>query len=74
MAKDKNLTDLQKIGLNIKKYRVQKNYTQENLAYDADISNRTIQRLENGHNDAKVSTLLKISRILKINAKDLLDL
>lgn len=55
------------IGLQIKKYRKEKNMTQLDLATRADMDVRQIQRLERGHTSATLKTLLKLVSGMDIN-------
>ena len=48
------------VGKNIKKYREIKGLTQEQLADKIGTKKSYISRVENGHADIQVSTLLKI--------------
>lgn len=54
----------------IKKLRVEKQFSQEQLAEKAKVSVRTIQRLEAG-NDASISTLNLIAGALGVEVGDL---
>lgn len=56
----------------IKKLRIEKGYSQEQLAEKANVSIRTVQRLEAG-NDASISTLSLIAGALDVEVNDLFD-
>lgn len=49
-----------------------RNFTQEELAGLSGIDRSTIQRLEAGSSDAKISHLLRIARALNVHVTDLL--
>ena len=56
------------IAKNLKKYRLKKGWTQEQLSRKVDVSYNTIIKLEtNGIKDPRVSTLKKITDILGIS-------
>lgn len=57
----------------IKKYRILRNYTQEELAEILEISTRQLQRLENDESNPRINTLKKIIKILKIEDKDIIE-
>ncbi len=61
------------MGINmIKKYRVEKGYTQEQLAEIINISTRQLQRIEENEEKTKISTLKKIIKVLQIQDKDII--
>src|SRR5688500_5268361 len=50
-----------------------KGITQEQLAEDAKINLRTLQRIENGETEPRGNTLRSLCAILEINIEDVLD-
>lgn len=60
------------MGEIIRKYRIKRNYTQEELAEIIDISTRQLQRIENGESITKIKTLKKVINVLKIEDKDII--
>ena len=60
------------MGEIIRKYRIKRKYTQEELAELLDISTRQLQRIENGESITKISTLKKVINLLKIDDKDII--
>lgn len=62
------------IGMNIRKYRLKADISQENLALSAGIYPAYLGRLERGEKCPTVDTLLKISNALNIPIVDLLSL
>lgn len=56
-----------------KKYRVQKGYTQEQLAELLDISPRHLQRIENVEIIPTLDMFRKLVKILNISDKDILE-
>lgn len=76
MQKDERLKKRisKKIGNAIKFYREKINLSQEVLAYNIGVDRTYISALENGIKCASVYCLFQISKELKINIKDLLDI
>ncbi|WP_405941652.1 helix-turn-helix domain-containing protein [Streptomyces sp. NBC_00207] len=70
---DQWIRDAQKVvGDRIRVARIHENLTQERLAEHAGIDRSTIQRLEGGTTDAKISHLLRIACVLRVSVKSLL--
>ncbi|WP_298498459.1 helix-turn-helix domain-containing protein [uncultured Algibacter sp.] len=61
------------IGNKIKEVRNKKGMSQEDLAENAKVSLRTIQRIENNENEPRGKTLHLICEALELNAEDILD-
>ncbi|WP_030757579.1 helix-turn-helix domain-containing protein [Streptomyces sp. NRRL F-5135] len=61
------------IGRRVQDQRMRKDFTQEKLAERAGIDRSTVQRLEAGTSDAKISHLLRVARALDIHVTDFLD-
>ncbi|PHN94734.1 transcriptional regulator [Maribacter sp. 6B07] len=60
-------------GKNIRKLRLSKGYTQEDLANELDIEISQVSRIERGIINTSVSNLYNISQILKVNISELFD-
>jgi transcriptional regulator with XRE-family HTH domain len=60
------------IGLNIKKFRVQKNMTQKQLADKLNVTHFWICKLESGKKNTTIFMLKNISIILDVNFNDLI--
>ena len=60
------------IGRKIKSFRVEKGYTQIDMASKLDVSDNTYRNIENNINSPSVNILEKIANILKISFLDLL--
>ena len=56
----------------IKKYRLQNNLTQEELAEEIGISWRHLQRLEHNEENTRVSTFKKIIKVLNVPDDEIL--
>ncbi|DAB03806.1 TPA: transcriptional regulator [Candidatus Gastranaerophilales bacterium HUM_10] len=68
-----NIKVLEKLGLNIKKYRLAQGFTQETLAEKIGIHPTYVGKLEGGKNNPSVKMLFKITRALGITLSDLFD-
>lgn len=60
------------VGRNLRAYRTEKGYTQEQLARLAEVDLFYISKLENGKVNVSVDTLEKLSEALEIEAYTLL--
>lgn len=67
------LNSIQKLGRNIAKKRSALKMSQDFLAAEAEISNRTLQKLELGQTDPRFSTLEKLALRLGVKVKDFLE-
>jgi transcriptional regulator with XRE-family HTH domain len=72
-VKEKNEIELIKlVGKKLKKYRLERNFSQAMLAYDCNIPINQVGRIERGEINTTIATLLKLSIALGIDIKDLL--
>lgn len=70
---DRWLLDQQRaIGDRIRAARMHANLTQEQVYLAAGISRNTLQGAESGHGNPRLSTLLRISRVLGVPLNELL--
>ena len=61
------------IGKNIKRFRMKKNLTQEQLAQNAEVTYSSLSKIEAGYNDnPRVKTLRKIAIALGVTIDDLM--
>lgn len=66
------------IGTNIQRHRVARGYSQDRVAYEANLSRYTYQKLEKGESrpgtpaNPRLMTLLAIAQVLKVDLDDLL--
>lgn len=67
---EKDRKFLKKLGENIRKYRIQKDISQEELAYQADLDRTYISGIERGDRNISVITLKKISNVIGIEVLD----
>ena len=56
-----------KLGRRVAKIRMEKGFSQDNLALEADVSRRTVFRIEGGEINPRILTLKKIAKALKID-------
>lgn len=61
------------IGDRVRSQRMHANLTQENLRDLSGVERLTIQRIESGVTDARISWLLRIANAMGIDLRDLLD-
>jgi len=59
------------LGKNIKKFRIKANLTINELSKKVKISKTTLTKIELGQANPLISTLLKISKALKVEVSDL---
>lgn len=64
---------MKKIGERIRRIRVSKDYTQENLAEELGMTKSAFSKIERGETDANVSRLLRIAEILEVNVCDFFE-
>lgn len=61
------MTEINKrVGLNVRKYREKKGWTQEHLAYEADLHRAYIGQIERAEKNIGLQNLEKISKALMI--------
>jgi|TARA_B110000967_G_scaffold209751_1_gene267468 transcriptional regulator with XRE-family HTH domain len=68
-AKDQKLIEL--LGLNIRKHRIKKGFSQEWLSEQVDTSQVQISRIESGITSVSCLTLYKIGKALDVSLDDL---
>ena len=61
-----------KLGENIKQIRIAKGISQKYLAQECDIEPPNMRRIEAGKTNPTTRTLLRISKVLEIDIKDLM--
>jgi len=71
MKKKEN--ELEKLGKNIAIYRHRIGISQDDLALEAEVGRRTINRIEVGATDPRYTTLSKIANTLGIEVRDLVN-
>ena len=62
----------QELGENVRKIRGLKGFSQQNLADEIKVDQKTISRIEKGELSPKFETLVSISKVLSINISQLL--
>lgn len=63
--------DRQYIAHNILKYRKAKGYTQEQLAFEANTTNKCISDLELAKRNVKIDTISRVAKALDVKLSDL---
>ena len=63
----------QKIGGFLRELRIEKNFTQEQLAEALGVSNRSVSRWETGSNMPDLDLLLELSRFYGVGVDEILD-
>ena len=69
----KKESNLHKLGRNIAIRRHEKGLSQDALALEAEIGERTVSRIESGETDPRFTTLQKIADTLDIELKVLME-
>lgn len=67
------MKDAKNIGLFIKELRIQKGYTQAELASKLNISDRTVSKYECGRGIPDIDILLRLSEIFDISINEILN-
>jgi transcriptional regulator with XRE-family HTH domain len=62
-----------RLSMRLKRLRVGRQMSQEDLAKRAGLSREYIGRLETGHHDPSLSTLQKLAKALKVKVGELLE-
>jgi transcriptional regulator with XRE-family HTH domain len=65
------ISDLQQIGINIRRIRTEKSISRAQLAYEIGSSEKHLSRIELGEVNSGIVTYLKIVRVLNISLADL---
>lgn len=65
---------LRAFGQNLKRLREEKQLTQANVAFEAGLSVSQVQRIEYGHHNFTILTLLALSQALEVSPDQLLNL
>jgi transcriptional regulator with XRE-family HTH domain len=64
---------LKKIGARIRELRVERELSQEALAFEAGLAVNSIATIERGEATPSIAVLLSIARVLKVKLRDLVD-
>jgi len=67
------MKEIEQIGKNIRKYRLKNKFTQLDLAAASGFEESSIGRIENGHTNPTIKTLLKIAKALDVKLIDLVN-
>jgi transcriptional regulator with XRE-family HTH domain len=70
----KNKALIKAVGERIRTLRIKKDFSQEDLANEADVPLSQIGRIERGENNPTISTLYVIAQALEIDLKELVNI
>jgi predicted transcriptional regulator len=73
VTKIRDISNIKAFGENLRRMRIVSGLSQEDLAYSADIPINQIGRIERGEVNTTISSIIAISRALKLHPRDLLD-
>lgn len=68
-----NLDEAKKFAAHLRKLRKEKNLTQEDLAFEANVDRVTIARIETARQNFTFDTFITLAKALKIHPRDLFD-
>jgi transcriptional regulator with XRE-family HTH domain len=68
------MTKTRALGIALKKIRLKKKLTQEELSLQADLARAYVSELEFGKKTASIETVFKLSKALNIKCSKLIDL
>lgn len=63
----------QKYGIKVKKFRINKGWSQEKLALNADLDRTYISSIEKGERNVSIAVIEKIAIALDVDIKDFFD-
>ena len=69
----KDVEGIKKFGLKVREIRLAKNYTQESLAWEANIEPMQVSRIERGIINTNISQILNLAKALGVPASELLN-
>lgn len=69
----KNIQEVAAFGVHLRKLREQRGLSQQQLADEADVARKTIERIENAKFSATIDMLISIAKALKIPLRELVD-
>lgn len=65
-------SEVERFGENVRKARLSRGWTQEDLAYEAGLSSVQISRIERGKREIRLTTFLQLAKALGIAPQQLL--
>lgn len=72
---EKELSRIKKLfGANLKKLRESRDLSLLDADYYSDLNESNISKYENGNREPRLSTIIKLAKMLKIHPKELLEL
>lgn len=73
MHKVRNLEVMNRFGKNVRRIRIEKGMTQEELSEEAEISQVQVARIESGKLNTSISTVSAIAKALNVNEGELFN-
>ncbi len=73
MIRESDKTNLNKLGLHIKKLREAKGLSFRELSYACDIDNSKISKIEKGQINITFNTILQLAKALEVTPSELLN-
>ncbi len=71
---DRELSRIKKLfGANLKKLRESKDLSLLEADYNSELNESNISKYENGKRDPRLSTIIKLAKMLKVHPKELLN-
>lgn len=70
--KKKKITELEQIGINIKRLREGQNLSRTQLAFEIDTTEKQLSRIEYGEINSGIMSFIKIARVLNVPFTELL--
>lgn len=73
MHRVRDIEVMKAFGDNLKRIRLERGMTQENLAFKADIAFSSVARIEAGKINTTISTIARLAKTLGVDKKDLME-
>ena len=71
--KRKNITEVEALGVHLRKIREHRSLSQQQLADDAGVARKTIERIENAKFTVTIDVLISIAKALGISVSELTE-
>ena len=70
-VKKEKVTELQQLGINIRRLREAQEISRAQLAFEIDTTEKQLSRIENGEINSGIMSYVRIARVLNISISDL---
>ena len=64
---------VERLGQNVRAARLERGWTQEDLAHQTGLTSVQVSRIERGKREIRLTTLLRLMKALEVPPSDLLD-